>query len=578
MGRRPCAAANLDDESARARAGIRRTDFARRRVEIEPIEQLVARRWDVIVVGTGMGGATFGHALAQGGKSVLFCEKGASGLGGSGLRGNFAEALLSRSDATSADMPPSLSRAGRCVDELVDASGARPRRFVPYLGAGTGGSRALYRMALERLFPCDLTPRTHHREAVDSTLPEKWPISYEDLAPYYEKAERLYRVRGNGDPLRDDRALGYVGASPEYSPVARQLVGSLESKGLHPYHLPLACEYSPGCPGCQGYLCANQCKNDSEKICVAPAVTRHAAVLLDRCEVVRLESSPDTVTAIVARREGREYRFKGNLIVLAAGALATPLLLLRSRSPQWPHGLANASGLVGRNLMRHFVDLYAIYPKDPPEARLNLKEIGLNDLYMEPSSKLGSVQSFGAMIPADVLVDTMHQQLRRGALRPLAPAFGWVAPLMRFVLDRTFARAVVLATIAEDLPYRDNRVFEHVGSGAAAISYRISEYDKRRISHFRRRMRRVLDSYRYLLLKQAESNERLAHVCGTCRFGLDPRDSVLDRNNKAHGLDNLYVLDASFFPSSGGTNPALTIAANALRVAERLGRAVDALP
>ena len=312
-----------------------------------------------------------------------------------------------------------------------------------------------------------------------------------------------------------------------------------------------------------------------------PALAQHAAVLLNRCEILRLESSANRVTGVIGRWEGREYRFEGKLVALAAGALATPLVLLRSSSPDWPRGLANESGLVGRNLMRHFVDLYAVFSKTRPQQRDNVKEIGLNDLYMGPPCKLGSVQSFGPMPPAELLVDSIQQQLANGLLRPVAHAFGIVKPLLRVVLDRTFARATILATIAEDLPYRENRVFEHVhhdGRGVPAINYRISDYDKRRISTFRKSMGRVLSPYRYLLLKQAENNERLAHVCGTCRFGLDPRESVLDRNNKAHGLDNLYVLDASFFPSSGGTNPALTIAANALRVADHLVRASEVLP
>ena len=552
-----------------------------RRVEIESIEQVVARNWDVIVIGTGMGGATFGHALARAGRSVLFCERGASSLGGNGLRGDYAETLLARSDAAPGTSRAGLLGAGRCADELVDFSGARPKRFVPYVGIGTGGSSSLYGMALERLFPSDFSPRQHHRAAADSTLPDTWPISYEELAPYYAMAERLYRVRGNGDPLRADRSFGYVGAPPEYSPAAQELAGLLERNGMHPYHLPLACEYSPGCAGCQGYLCANQCKNDSAQICLAPALTQHGAALLDGFEVSSLESSTDRVTGVIGRREGREYRLKAKVIALAAGALATPLLLLRSRSPEWPQGLANESGLVGRNLMRHFVDLYAVYPKQRPAEGTNLKEIGLNDLYAGPTAKLGAVQSFGAMPPGQVLVDGIHQQLRGGKLRPVAHAFGLVKPFLRIVLDRMFARATILATIAEDLPYRDNRVFEHGhrdGRTEVAISYRIGDYDKQRISHLRKRMQRVLDPCRYLLLKQAENNERLAHVCGTCRFGLDPRESVLDRNNKTHGLGNLYVLDASFFPSSGGTNPALTIAANALRVADHVIQVADVRP
>ncbi|HVF64133.1 MAG TPA: GMC family oxidoreductase [Casimicrobiaceae bacterium] len=518
-----------------------------------------------------MGGATFGLALAREGKRVLFCEKGASPLPGAGHRGAYAElAFASGQDHPVLD--DVLLDAGRWVDEFVDVSRPKPRTFRPYIGCGTGGSSALFGMALERLAPSDFAPRAMHGEAPESTLPERWPISYDDLAPYYALAERLYRVRGNADPLRDAESHGYVGVPPPFSPAAAELVGFLERKGLHPYHLPLACEYAPGCAGCQGYLCPRRCKNDSASTCLDAAIDQHGAMLIDRCEIARLESSGSRVTEVVARRSGREHRLRGAVIAMAAGALATPALLLRSRSREWPTGLANASGWVGNNLMRHFVDLYAVFPHSRPAANINPKEIGLNDFYAGPA-KLGTVQSFGTMIPGRLIVDSLQANLRQSWLSPATRILNLFAPLVRTALDRTFARSLVLATITEDLPYRHNGVLEHRrpdGREATAIRYRISPYDKLRVRASRVRMQRLLAPYRYLLLKNAESNDGLAHACGTCRFGVDPANSVLDRNNKAHGLENLYVLDASFFPSSGGTNPALTIAANALRVADHL--------
>jgi choline dehydrogenase-like flavoprotein len=520
-----------------------------------------------------MGGATLGHALAQAGRSVLFCERGPSNLGGKGLRGEYPEVQLARDGGRASELSERLSSAGRWTDELCDLSAAKRHSFVPFMGAGTGGSSALYGMALERLFPADLEPRRYHPAAVDSSLPERWPISYEELTAYYTKAERLYGVRGSLDPLRRDTTFGYVGDPPRYSPAAQELASFLRKQGLHPYPLPLACSHVPGCTGCQGYLCDKRCKNDSGEACLAPALTDHGASLLDTCEILKVESTAHTVTGVIGRSHGRDYRLRGKVVVLAAGALSTPALLLRSATADWPTGLANASGLVGRNLMRHCVDLYAVFTKERPDKGGSLKEIGLNDLYAEQGSKLGSVQSFGRMPHAQVLVDGIEEELHGPALAPMAAAYGLAKPLLRGVFDRLFSRALVLATIMEDLPYCENRIIDYDRPGkprTLAIEYAISDYDRRRLSDFRRRMRRILKPYRHLLLKQGENNRRLAHVCGTCRFGLDPRDSVLDRDNKAHGIDNLYVVDASFFPSSGGTNPALTIAANALRVAEHL--------
>jgi choline dehydrogenase-like flavoprotein len=537
------------------------------------IDAIASRTWDVIVVGTGMGGATLGHAMARAGKSVLFCEQGASTLDATGLRGGYAEAPDGHGHASA--MVPYIERlraAGRAVVPLEDVSGGRPRRMIPFVGAGTGGSSSLYGAALERLSPADFRPRRQHPEAPDCTLPEAWPISYDELAPYYTQAEELYRVRGSGDPLRTGQSYGYVAPPPPLSASARELADLLESKSLHPYHLPVACEYVPRCPGCQGYLCARRCKNDSAMICLTPAIRDHGAVLLDGCEVLRLEASGHRVLGVWARHQGAQVRLAGTTIVVAAGALSTPLLLLRSRSGDWPHGVANRSGLVGRNLMRHFVDLYAVSTKSSADPDVNLKELGLNDFY-EGSRKLGTVQSFGAMPPSQVMAETMRRDLRTRNAHLSANIVGIAKPLIASLLDRMLGGKTILASIAEDLPYGANRVFAGVdrhGHRSGAIQYRISDYDRDRISTFRRHMRDVLAPLRYRLIKQAENNERLAHACGTCRFGDDERASVLDRYNRAHGIDNLYVVDASFFPSSGGTNPALTVAANALRVAKHL--------
>ena len=504
--------------------------------------------------------------MARAGRRVLFIEKGASGLSGDGLRGDFAERLAGTRSGVDAGV---LARAGRRGEPMLDISDSRPYRFVPYIGEGTGGSSALYGMALERMFPHDFAPRERHPDAAHSTLPDRWPIGYDELAPYYAEAERLYRVRGTGDPLRTSEQHGYVGPLPARSAAASELASVLERNGLHPYRLPLACDFVPGCAGCQGYLCAQRCKNDSAKICLEPAIARNGAALADRCEAVRVETARGRVSAVVAHQRGVEHRFRGDVFVLAAGALATPLLLLRSRSPEWPRGLANASGLVGRNLMRHFVDLYAVVPHETRAARVQAKELAFNDFYAGDAA-LGSVQSFGTMMPAGMLVDAMRDELREKTSRALAAGVRAVSPLIRRALDRLFTRSLLLATIAEDLPYRDNRVFDEVGTGNAVLHYRIGDHDRARIARLRGRMRTVLEPLSFRLIRQAENNERLAHACGTCRFGDDPRSSVLDRDNRAHGLANLLVLDASFFPSSGGTNPALTIAANALRVAHRL--------
>lgn len=529
--------------------------------------------WDAIVVGTGMGGATLGLALARAGQRVLFLEKGASHLDADGaLLGSYAETDFPAPAAPQPRHRDSLTRAGRYTEVVEDRSGARTTRFIPFIGAGTGGSSALYGMALERFFPSDFRSGERHPDAPGSTLPARWPIAYEELAPYYAAAERLYRVRGTPDPLRADPPGG-TPAPPPLTPGAAELVDFFGARGLHPYRLPLACEFVEGCATCQGYLCAKNCKNDASRICLAPAVAEHGARLLDGCEVLRLEASRTTVSAVVCRWRGAERRLRARRVILAAGALETPRILLASASADWPDGLANDSGMVGRNLMRHHIDLYLVTPRVKHFDNRH-KEFAFNDFY-DGEHKLGSVQSFGRLPPAPVLAASLEDDLRQGPLPWVAPLFRLVKPLMKPVFRSLVEGRMILATTLEDLPYADNRIgLPAAGSDARLLlEYRVRAHDKARIARFRKRMGEVLAPYAFSVVKQAENNQRIAHVCGTCRFGDDPSDSVLDAGNRAHGIDNLYVVDASFFPSSGGTNPSLTIAANALRVAEGLIRA-----
>jgi choline dehydrogenase-like flavoprotein len=540
------------------------------------LDEISRRTWDVIVVGTGMAGATLGHALARGGKQVLFCEKGKALLHPeSGLRGDFAEAFFERPAVPGKVHREILLQAGRYADEVTDQSGPAARHDIPFIGCGTGGSSALYGCALERFFPADFSPRQHHTQAGDTTLPETWPVSYEEMAPYYERAERLYRVRGSADPCRPDNPAEHLPPPPPLGTATQALNDRLVGNGLHPYRLPQACEFVPGCRGCQGFLCPRNCKNDSTRICLIPALQQYGACLLDECDVLGLEAGPDTVTGVRCQIRGREVILRSTIVVLAAGALETPRILLNSASRDWPAGLANESGLVGRNLMRHYVDLYALSASNGEDLPGNLKELAFNDYYLAGDQKLGTVQSFGALPPPAVIVEGIEKDLRHGPWRWLVPLFKPGKPVLQRVLGRIFARRILFASIMEDLPYTDNRVMLAGEATASAgsrlrLHYRIGPRDQARIALFRKQLRKAFRPNRFILIKQAENNERIAHACGTCRFGRDPRESVLNATNRAHELDNLYVVDASFFPSSAGTNPALTLAANALRVADQL--------
>ncbi len=527
--------------------------------------------WDVIVVGTGMGGGMLGYSLAQSGRRVLFVEKGLSTLPGTPgtIRSEMPELAEPTAARSAASYYEALARGGRSTDEVEDISGRFSKRFVPFIGSGTGGSSALYGMVCERFFARDFTPRANFNDPGESTVPEVWPVTYDQMNPWYADAEKLLGVRGQHDPLRPETADVHLPAAPAFSADNQPLVDYLTGRGLHPYHLPMACDYTADCATCQTYLCAQPCKNDSARNCVLPAVTEHGAQMLTECRVTHLEADRTGVRQVICEHPSGRLALKAKVVVLAAGALATPVLLLNSRSGDWPRGLANGSDMVGRNLMRHLLDPIELWPE--PDSRITAanKEIGLNDFYFYEGQKYGTVQSFGAIPPMEWLINRPGAQAK--ALRLMRPA-------VRRVYEKFFTGGLILAAMMEDLPYRDNRVLlsDRPGSDGRQrmrIQYRLhaSEIDRRAI--FLRQVKAVLKPYRTLPLGSGKDNSNTGHVCGTCRFGTDPATSVLDPLNRAHELDNLYVVDTSFFPSSTGLNPSLTVAANALRVAAHLNQA-----
>src|SRR5271163_104415 len=521
--------------------------------------------WDVIVVGTGMGGGMLGHQLAKSGRKVLFVEKGRSTLPGTPgtIRAAMPELAEPRAGRSPDAYYDALARAGRSTDEIEDISGRFPHRFVPFIGSGTGGSSALYGMVCERFFAADFTPRQHFRTPGDSTVPESWPITYDQMRPWYEQAEKLLGVRGQPDPLRPEAAEVNLPAAPPFSADNQPLVDYLVGRGLHPYHLPMACDYTEGCATCQAYLCDRLCKNDAARNCLLPAVVEHGAQLLADCRVVRLDAEGTRVRQVICEDRFGMLALQAKVVVLAAGALVTPVLLLNSRSGDWPRGLANGSDWVGRNLMRHLLDPIEIWPQPGHKTAAANKEIGFNDFYFWEGQKYGTVQSFGAIPPMEWL--TNRPGGRGRVLRLMSPA-------VRRIYERFFTGGLVLAAMLEDLPYLDNRVLPSDRPGVDGrqrlrMQYRLHPNEIERRAVFLRQLKEVFKPFRKIPLGSGKDNANLGHVCGTCRFGTDPTTSVLDPQNRAHEVNNLYVVDTSFFPSSAGLNPSLTVAANALRVA-----------
>ncbi len=526
--------------------------------------------WDVIVVGTGMGGGTLGYSLARSGRRVLFVEKGRSTLPWAErtIRSSMPEVAEPHACRSADSYYDALARAGRSTDEIEDISGRFSRRFLPMIGSGTGGSSAIYGMVCERFFARDFAPRQDFHDPGDSTVPDAWPITYDQMRTWYTAAEKLLGVRGQPDPLRPEASEVGLPAAPPFSADNQPLVDYFAGRGLHPYHLPMACDYTDGCTTCQSYLCNQSCKNDAARNCLLPAVAEHGAHLLPECRVVRLDADRTQVRRVICESPSGTLALKAKVVVLAAGALVTPVLLLNSRSADWPRGLANGSELVGCNLMRHLIDLIEIWPQPGCKITAPNKEIGLNDFYFWEGQKYGTVQSFGPMPPMEILTSRPGWQPK--VLRLMSPA-------VRRVYERFFNGGLVLAAIMEDLPYLDNRVLpcdrpSLDGRQRLRIQYRLHPNEIERRAVFLRQFKQTVEPFRKITLRGAEDNKAVAHVCGTCRFGTDPKSSVLDPQNRAHEVNNLYVVDASFFPSSTGLNPSLTVAANALRVAAHVNQ------
>jgi choline dehydrogenase-like flavoprotein len=524
--------------------------------------------WDVVVVGTGMGGSTAGYALAQLGWRVLFLERGRFLFNGA-ERGDGHWRRIS-------DDPAERLDRGVWPNPIKGKTTFGEIQFFAPLGCGSGGSTSIYAAQLERLLPADFKPRANYPEAPDSTLPDAWPISYEELVPYYRRAEMLFRVTGTPDPLNPDPEA-VLRDPPPLSARDQDLFHSFQELGLHPYRAHAGFEYLPGCEECAAVLCPRGCKNDAGRICLMPALENHGARILADCEVLGFDGMASDVRKVRCRWNGRTLAISAKIIVLAAGAWMTPVLLLNSVSQEWPNGLANSSGHVGRNLMLHATDFIAVRPRRAGTAEGPKKALAVNDFYIWNGRKLGTFQSVGAEVDRGYVLDYLRSLIAkapRWQRRLVRPVIGLVARIAAVY----FRNAAVYATIVEDLPYFENRVVaDPQAPNGMRFEYRYTQELSERSRMLQRNIYTRLKPHHRIIVLTGKNNINFGHVCGTCRFGIDPATSVLDRNNRAHDITNLYVLDASFFPSSSGTNPSLTIAANALRVSEVIDRQLRAL-
>lgn len=512
--------------------------------------------WDVIIVGTGMGGATIGHELAKMGRKVLFLEKGP-----------FLSHDSFRQHSKSLDEKQERATLGRWPLKLEGTTSFGDMDFFAPLGSGTGGSANLYAAQLERMLPIDFSPKKNYPGIKDSTLPNEWPIDYQDFMLYYRKAEMMYGVRGEQDFFNPDLKASYLNA-PLVDKETKKNFKIFEDLKLHPYRAHVASEFIKNCDGCGGRICFNQCKNDAFKIALLPALKDYGAKIITEAEVKYLKADRKKVKRVICNYKNKELQLKGKIVVLAAGSFFTPVILLASKSEYWSNGLANSSDYVGRNLMLHASDFFGVFPLKSSSKISHPKKLSLNDFYFYDGVKLGTIQSIGVQINSKNVSSYLNNLAQKKS-----KLFKLI--LSSFVIDSIACTASLLApyfkfytTIIEDLPYWENRVFyDPKAKSNMRFNYNYPDELVFRTQFFRKKIKKTFGKKFFTFFITGKNNINFGHPSGTCRFGNDPKTSVLNKYNRCHDVENLYVVDASFFPSSSGANPSLTIAANAIRVA-----------
>jgi choline dehydrogenase-like flavoprotein len=514
--------------------------------------------YDVLVIGSGPGGATTAARVAQTGKRVLLIE-----------RGDFLPRERDNWDSQAV-----FGTGKYTADETFYDEHDRP--FRPELHYYVGGNSKVYGAALIRLLPADFGEVQHPRGVAPA-----WPLTYEDMEPYYVRAEQLFWVHGKHgeDPFAGPSSQDYPHPPVAHEPRIQQLSDGLSKLGLHPFHLPLGVRLTQDgqgqptrdsacirCDRVDGFPCLVGAKADAEMAVIRPALAAHPNLtLLTNTTVDRIvtDATGHAVTGVaVTRADGSPDVLTADIIVLSAGAILSAALLLKSASDQHPRGLANSSDMVGRNYMRHN-NLALIAFSREPNPTVFQKTLALNDFY-GPSEHseypMGNVQMLGKSDEWQIKGAAPHGL----GVAPSAP-FGQVA---RHSLDFWLS--------SEDIPLADSRVTLR-RDGAIRLALQ-PDNNAEALTRLRRTFEDKLKALglvemafvRSLYLHKSFDAAATAHQAGTARFGTDPATSVLDVHCRAHDLDNLYVVDGSFMPSVGAVNPSLTIIANALRVGDHI--------
>jgi len=510
------------------------------------------QQFDIIIIGTGAGGGTLAYKLAPTGKRILILE-----------RGDFLPKERENWD------PIAVAQGRYKTTEMW--RDADQNAFSPYQHYWVGGNTKMYGGALLRLRESDFKATRHF----DGISPE-WPLNYQDFAPWYDQAEALYAVHGTRglDPTEPPATSDYPFPALPFEPRMTEVSDQIRRLGFHPTPIPLAIRLPQDLNGRQndhlrvelydGYPDPTGAKADSHVVGIQGALQYPNVSLLRNRKALRIntDASGKKASSVTVSHEGKEEVYQADTIVVACGAINSAALLLQSANEKHPNGLANSSGQLGRNLMIHNNGIVLAYSAIPNPSIFQ-KAILIPDFYHgadDSDYPLGSIQNMGKADPL-LLADAVGDDLGKDG----KDATHYAGHIIDYFIT------------AEDLPFAENRV-----SVDAAGNIQLN-YTQNNLEAYRRLREKLIH-----IMDQVAENEGVggstqyygfklgiggvSHQNGTCRFGENPETSVLDLNCKAHDLDNLYVVDTSFFPSSGAVNPSLTAMANALRVGEYLAK------
>lgn len=503
--------------------------------------------YDYIIIGTGAGGGTIAKVLAETGKSILILE-----------RGGFLPQEKENWDSGAVFQEERY----HTKEVWKDKEG---NDLHPGTGYWVGGNTKVYGAALFRLREKDFGELQHC-----AGISPSWPLKYDDFEKYYDQAEKLFDVHGKTgvDPTEPFRSepLPFEGVADE--PRIADVRTALKNYGLKPFDIPLGIKLNERnrveslcikCDTCDGFPCLLHAKADADINCIRPIMHESNITLMINAMVEKLitNEAGDQISGVKTIINGEKITFTGETIIVSCGAINSAALFLKSANEKHPNGLANKSDQVGRNFMKHqSAAMLAIsFTENPTKFQ---KTIALTDFYFGDKDfefPMGSIQLMG--------------KSNRYMLTDDAPIFTPVK-----VLSEMAQHSVDWWFTGEDLPDQENRVMWK--DGKIHLNYTINNEEgfDRLIKKFSKILTELEDDIKFLPENINISKKiplaGVAHQCGTLRFGTDPETSVLDTNCKTHEIDNLYVVDGSFFPSSGAVNPSLTIIANAIRVGEHL--------